>query len=60
MEAGTVPVVLDGAEVEEEPSPNLIDHHLLQSYKTLHQKLTKKCAVPIFHLCSIIVPIVVG
>lgn len=42
MEAGTVPVVLDGAEVEEEPSPNLIDHHLLQSYKTLHQKLTKK------------------
>jgi hypothetical protein len=47
MEAGAVPVVLDGAEVEEEPSPNLIDHHLLQSYKTLHQKLTKKCVVPI-------------
>ncbi len=46
--------MLDGAEVEEEPSPNLIDHHLLQSFKTLHQKLTKKCVVqPIFHLCRL-------
>jgi hypothetical protein len=34
---------LDSAEGEEEPSPNMIDHHLMQSYKTLTNKLGKKC-----------------
>lgn len=46
MEVGSGPVTDVAAGLmsgtDEEPSPNLLDHELLRSYKAITNKLTKK------------------